>query len=241
LPFNAQHAPLQATPKYLDRFPHIKDENRRLFAAMMSAKDDAVGRVLAKVREMRQEENTLIFYVSDNGGPTPVTTSRNDPLRGLKATTLEGGIRVPFLAQWKGKLPAGKTYEHPVIQLDILPTAIAAAGGKVDPSWRLDGVNLLPFLTGETKDKPHQTLYWRFGEQWAIRKGDWKLVVSRIDGDQPRLFNLAEDIAEKNDLTAKNPAKVQELKADWQVWNAEQKPPLWQPPAMIKKPKKPEG
>ena len=146
---------------------------------MMSAMDDAVGQVLAKVREMGQEENTLIFFLSDNGGPTQQTTSKNGPLRGFKATTLEGGVRVPFCVQWKGKIPAGKTYDHPIIQLDILPTALAAAGGKVDPAWKLDGVDLLPYLTGKNTGKPHETLYWRFGEQWAIRHGDWKLVVAQ--------------------------------------------------------------
>lgn len=238
LPFNAQHAPLEAPKKYLDRFPNITDEKRKLFAAMMSAKDDAVGQVLAKVRELGQEENTLIFYLTDNGGPTPSTTSKNDPLRGLKATTLEGGIRVPFMVQWKGKLPVGKTYEPPVIQLDILPTVVSAAGGKVDPAWKLDGVNLLPYLTGENKGKPHETLYWRFGEQWAIRHGDWKLVASRIDGKEPRLFNLAEDIGEAKDLAVKNPEKFKELKVLWDAWNKEQKDPLWIP-AMVKKPIKP--
>ncbi|MCI0358405.1 MAG: sulfatase-like hydrolase/transferase, partial [Planctomycetaceae bacterium] len=133
VPFNAQHAPLQATEKYLARFANIEDPNRRTFAAMMSAMDDAVGLVLKKVRELGQEENTLIFVLADNGGPTASTTSQNGPLRGFKATTWEGGVRVPFCAQWKGKIPAGTTYENPIIQLDILPTAIAAAGGQVDP------------------------------------------------------------------------------------------------------------
>jgi arylsulfatase A-like enzyme len=240
LPFNAQHAPLQATKKYLDRFPQITDERRKTFAAMMSAKDDAVGLVLAKVRELGQEENTLVFYLTDNGGPTEQTTSRNDPLRGRKATTLEGGVRVPFLVQWKGKIPAGKTFEDPVIQLDLLPTAVAAAGGKIDPAWKLDGVNLLPYLTGTAKGKPHDTLYWRFGEQWAIRKGDWKLVVSRIDGSTPRLFNLAEDIGEAKDLTTARPEKVKELTDAWQAWNKEQREPLWREAAKKKlKPAKP--
>src|SRR4029450_7490327 len=141
-PFNAQHAPLQATEKYLKRFPNIADEKRHTFAAMMSAMDDAVGRVLAKIRELGQEENTLIFFFSDNGGPAAQTTSGNGPCRGFKATTWEGGVRIPFCAQWKGKIPAGQTYENPIIQLDILPTAIVAAGGQVDPAWKLDGVNL---------------------------------------------------------------------------------------------------
>jgi arylsulfatase A-like enzyme len=238
MPFNAQHAPLQAPQKYLDRFPDIQDSKRRTFAAMMSAMDDAIGRVLAKIRELGQEEETLIIFLSDNGGPTQQTSSDNGPLRGFKATTLEGGVRVPFCMQWKGKLPAGKVYEHPIIQLDVLPTCIAAAGGKIDPSLKLDGVNLLPYLTGAVKDRPHDTLYWRFGQQWAIRKGDWKLVVSRIDGPQPRLFNLAEDIGEAKDLVAAQPEKAKELQGLWDAWNAEQAKPLWGPPPGKDKKKK---
>ena len=228
VPFNAQHAPLQAPPKYLDRFPQISDENRRLFAAMMSAKDDAVGRVLAKVRELGQEENTIVVYLSDNGGPTEKTTSSNGPLRGFKAQTWEGGVRVPFMVQWKGRLPEGKVYEHPVIQLDLLPTLIAAAGGTVSPEWKLDGVNLLPYLTGIDADKPHQTLYWRFGKQMAIRHGDWKLVRG-VGIKVPALFNLAVDIGEQNDLIAAESAKAAELQTLWNAWNAEQMEPLWLP------------
>jgi len=228
VPFNAQHGPLQAPPKYLDRFPQISDENRRLFAAVMSAKDDAVGRVLAKVRELGQEENTLVVYLSDNGGPTEKTTSSNGPLRGFKSQTWEGGVRVPFMMQWKGRLPAGKVYEHPVIQLDLLPTFIAAAGGTVSPEWKLDGVNLLPYVDGTNADKPHQTLFWRFGKQMAIRHGDWKLVRG-VGIKVPALFNLAVDVGEKNDLIAAEPAKAVELQSLWDAWNAEQMEPLWLP------------
>jgi arylsulfatase A-like enzyme len=229
LPFNAQHAPLQATKKYLDRFENITDEKRRTFAAMMSAMDDAVGRVLEQVRQMGQEQNTLIFFFSDNGGPTASTTSKNGSLRGFKATTSEGGVRVPFCAQWKGKIPAGSVYERPVIQLDILPTAIVAAGGTIDPQWKLDGVDLMPHIAGQSKSPPHETLYWRFGEQWAIRKADWKLVASRVDKNQPRLINLASDTGEATDLSAQEPEKLKELTADWQAWNKEQAEPLWKP------------
>ncbi len=231
LPFNAQHAPLQATKKYLDRFPGIQDEKRRTFAAMMSAMDDAVGKVLAKVRELGQEENTLIFFFSDNGGPTTQTTSSNGPLRGYKAQTSEGGTRIPFCVQWKGKIPAGKDYDYPIQNLDILPTAVIAAGGKVDPAWKLDGVDLMPYLTGKNTGRPHETLYWRFGAQWAIRKGDWKLVVSRFDKLQPRLINLADDIAEAKDLSDQKPELVKELTALWKAWSAEQKEPSWGPRA----------
>jgi arylsulfatase A-like enzyme len=237
LPFNAQHAPLQATQKYLDRFPNIADEKRRTFAAMMSAKDDAVGRVLAKVKEIGQEENTLVWYLADNGGPTASTTSQNGPLRGFKAQTWEGGVRVPFMVKWPGKIPAGKTYEAPVIQLDILPTCVAAAGGTVASDWKLDGVDLMPYLTGNKTERPHQTLYWRFGPQWAVHHGDFKLVKG-AGQDTPGLYNLATDIGEKNDLAASDPAKVAELKGIWDKWNAEQEEPRWQPgPGKAKKKK----
>ena len=224
LPFNAVHAPLQAPKKLLDRFPNIADEKRKTFAAMMSGMDDAIGRVLAKVRALGQEENTLIFFISDNGGPTSSTTSYNGPLRGFKMTTFEGGTRVPFIAQWKGKIPAGKTYDLPVMNLDVLPTAIIAAGGKPEASWNLDGVDLMPYLTGTNTSRPRQTLYWRYGPQWAIRDGDMKLVVSKGGSGKPELYNLAADIGESKDLAAAEPAKVKELQAMWDKWSAEQAP-----------------
>jgi arylsulfatase A-like enzyme len=196
---------------------------------MMSVLDDAVGRVLAKVRDIGQEENTLVFFLSDNGGPTEQTTSRNDPLRGRKGTTLEGGVRVPFAAQWKGKIPAGLIYDQPIIQLDILPTAVAAAGGTVDPAWKIDGVDVMAHVTGKQTRRPHEALYWRFGEQWAIRKGNWKLVVNRIDGTKKdaALYNLKDDIGETTDVAAKHPEMKAELLADWKAWNAEQVEALW--------------
>ena len=224
LPFNAQHAPLQAPKKYLERFPKITDEKRQLFAAMMASMDDAIGRVVGKIRALGQEENTLIFFIADNGGPTASTTSHNGPLRGFKMTTFEGGPRVPYIAQWKGKIPAGKTYDLPVMNLDVLPTAIIAAGGKTDPSWQLDGVDLMPYLTGKLTSRPHQTLYWRYGPQWAIRHGDLKLVVSKGGSGQPELYDLATDIGESKDLASAQPAKVKELQALWDKWSAEQAP-----------------
>jgi arylsulfatase A-like enzyme len=241
------HSPLQATEKYLSRFPQITDKKRQNYAAMQSAMDDAIGAVLAKIRALGQEENTLIFFFTDNGGPTAGNTSGNGPLRGFKSQTAEGGIRVPWMVQWKGRLPAGKVDDRPVIQLDILPTALAAAGVEAKPDWKLDGVNLLPFLTGEKTGAPHEALYWRFGEQIAIRMGDWKLVKARImKGGKPaegkastqgaELFNLAKDIGEKEDLAAKEPEKFKQLAAAWDQWNAELVPPAWEPGQ--RKPKK---
>jgi arylsulfatase A-like enzyme len=241
LPFNAVHAPLESIDKYLSRFTSIEDKKRRTFAAMLSAMDDAVGNVLAKVRELGQEENTLIFFISDNGGPTPSTTSGNGPLHGFKAQTWEGGIRVPWMVQWKGHIPAGQVDDRPVIQLDILPTALAAAGVEVKPEWKIDGVNLLPYANGENKAAPHDALYWRFGAQIAIRKGDWKLVkapggplkggelLGKATTDGAQLYNLKNDLGESTDVAAKEPEKVKELIAQWQQWNSGLVDPKWVP------------
>ena len=228
LAFNAVHMPLQATDKYLSRFPGIADTRRKTYAAMTSAMDDAIGTVLAKLRETGLEESTLVFYLSDNGGP-PANASSNGVLRGHKAQTLEGGIRVPWMAQWKGHLPAGATYDKPVIQLDIHATAMAVAGITPTPAMRLDGVDLLPYFTGKTTGAPHEALYWRFGQQTAIRKGDWKLVKHN-QGKALELYNLAADIGESKDLAKAEPAKFAELKADWDKWNAELVKPLWEAP-----------
>lgn len=227
LSFNAVHAPLEATEAYLARHSGIQDQRRRTFAAMLTAMDEAVGRVLARLREYNLEENTLIFFISDNGGPTRNTSSRNDPLRGLKGQVLEGGIRVPFFLQWKSRLPRGKTFDQPVIALDILPTALEAAGLAVPAG--LDGVSLLPYLSGARSGAPHQSLYWRFGPQRAIRKGDWKMV--RLDAGEAQLYNLAEDVAESRDLASRNPARLKELLADWEDWNRQLAAPRWLPPA----------
>lgn len=242
LPFNAVHTPMHTTDKYLQRFPHITDPQRRTYAAMMVAMDDAIGRVIAALRAAKLEEDTLIFFVSDNGGPTmPTTTvngSRNTPLRGSKRQTYEGGIRVPFVISWKGHVPAGKVYEQPVIQLDVLPTALAAAGIKPTTAAKFDGVNLLPYLTGKQKGAPHETLYWRMGNMMAIRRGAWKLVKTRegrLDTDvnalsdlsDATLYNLSADIGEQNDLAAQQPAKVKELTTAWRQWNQQLAQPLW--------------
>jgi arylsulfatase A-like enzyme len=219
LPFNAVHNPLQAPEKYLSRFPDIKDSKRRTFAAMTAAMDDAVGRVMGTLDELKLTGQTLVVFISDNGGPTPATTSGNGPLRGFKGQMWEGGIRLPFMMQWPGRLPAGIVYDQPVISLDVHPTIVAAAGAALPPDWRLDGVDLMPFLTGSVAGRPHATLYWRMGQKHAIRDGDWKLTVE--PGTPPGLFNLAQDIGEQSDLSSKNPAKMQELVAKYDAWSAQ--------------------
>jgi len=225
LPFNAQHAPLQAPQKYLDRFPSITDEKRKMFAAMMSAMDDAVGTVLAKIKAIDQEQNTLVFFIGDNGGPTQSTTSHNGALRGFKMTTFEGGPRVPFFVQWKGTLPEGKDYNLPVMNLDVMPTCLAAAGSPVESSAGVDGLNLVPFLSGKNLDSPHETMYWRYGEQWAVRQGDWKLVVSKGGSGKPELYNLAKDIGESTDLATGDPKRAAEMQKLFDAWSAQQAEP----------------
>jgi len=236
--FNAVHTPMHATDDRLAKFPNITDTQRRTYDAMMLAMDENIGRVRKKLADTGLDQNTFVLFISDNGGPTmPGTTmngSRNDPLRGSKRTTLEGGIRVPFLIAWPGHLKPG-VYDQPVIQLDATATALALGGVKAD---NLDGVNLLPFLTGEKSAPPHDALYWRFGEQMAIRAGDYKLVRYDSNADtrtggrrQPvtaaKLYNLATDIGETKDLAAAHPDKMKELQAKWDAWNKSNVAPLW--------------
>lgn len=225
LAFNAVHAPLEATQAYEDRFPQIVDPKRRTYAAMTAAMDDAVGRVLAKLREHGLEENTLIFFYSDNGGPTLQTTSSNAPLRGYKGQLLEGGIRVPFLAQWKGTLPSGAVYPHMAMGFDVHATALAAAGGAMPTDKPLDGVNLLPFLTGAQKGAPHERLFWRASQQSAVREGDWKLI--QVRGEQSQLYNLREDIGESRNLAGDKPELLQQLQSAYAEWDRQMMPAQW--------------
>ena len=244
LAFNAVHVPLQVTDTYLKRFAHLPEGNRRTYAAMLSAMDDGIGRTLKALRDSQLEENTFVIFFSDNGGPTivgGVNGSTNTPLRGSKRQSYEGGIRVPFMMQWPGRLPRGRIDSRPIIQLDIFPTALAAANIPIDSKWQLDGVNLLPFLTEQLTAPPHDALYWRLGGMMAIRQGDWKLlkyterahiadpsVLSDLSGVE--LYNLKADIGETKNLASAEPGKVKELSAAWKQWNQALGRPLWPPP-----------
>jgi len=229
LAFNAVHTPMQATDKYLNRFPNIQDKQRKTYAAMLSAMDDAIGQVLAKLREKGLEDDTLIFFFSDNGGPTMIGTtingSINFPLRGSKRQLLEGGVRVPFVLQWKARLPGGKTYDQPIIALDVLPTSLSAVGGEIKKDWKLDGVNLLPFIEGKNKAAPHEMLFWRFGDQLAARKGDWKMV--QYDKTGIHLYNLKNDIGESKNLAAAEPEILRSMHDAWKDWDQGNVAPLW--------------
>ncbi len=231
LAYNAVHSPLQGADKYMAKFAHIQDIQRRVFAAMLANLDDSVGSVLAKLREENLEEDTLIFFISDNGGPTRELTSSNLPLRAGKGSVYEGGLRVPFLLQWKSKLPEGRVYRHPVISLDVFATAVALSNASLEKGKRYDGVNLIPYLTGKNDARPHDQLFWRIGARTAIRDGDWKLLRNPRRGQAAdwELYNLADEISEKSNLAKKRPDKLKELRTAWERLNAEMIDPVWTP------------
>ena len=236
LAFNAPHTPLQAPEAAIAKLAGIADEKRRVYGAMIAVMDDAIGRVLGALREAGVENNTLVFFLSDNGGPTSVTNCRNDPLKGAKGQTYEGGIRVPFLASWPGRLPAGATYDRPVVSLDILPTAVALAGGELPKDRPIDGVNLMPFLLGEAKGAPHEVLFWRQNgnSPWAVRSGDDKLVMIQ-NGTAVEHYDLAKDIGEAKDLGDAGGDGVKAVLAKFEAWNAQLVAPKWQGPRPGKK------
>jgi arylsulfatase A-like enzyme len=263
LAFHAPHTQQVDFGSYRAQFPGIPKERLNVLS-VMAQQDEAVGTVLANLRELKQDTNTLIFYLSDNGGTRRsegetkhFTGSLNTPFSGDKGTALEGGIRVPFIVQWPGHLPAGKTYDRPVSTLDVLPTALAAGkvaitaprdepgasetnaavnSTKTSPAVDVprssrrsematvpDGMNLLPFLTGENTADPHEALFWRWRAEQAIRMGDWKLVRGRAE-KQWRLIDLSHDVKEEHDLTPQHPDKATELRARFEKWASELPP-----------------
>lgn len=223
LAFNAPHTPLEAPPEWLEKMKHIEEKSRRTYAAMVGAMDAAIGTVMAKLDETKQAENTLIFFVSDNGGPnlaakSGVNFTDNSPLRGAKGDLHEGGMRVPFLVSWPAKIKPG-VYAQPVIALDFLPTALAAAEKADLTPKNVDGVNLLPFLSGENTAAPHETLFWRSGgpgAMYGVRRGNWKLFRQGVNA--PELYDLAADVGETKNLATEKPEVVKELVAAIAEW-----------------------
>lgn len=225
LPFNAVHAPLQAPPRLAAKTASFPEGKRRTFAGMLMAMDEVVGQVLTTLKKNGLDENTLVIFLSDNGGPTAQTTSSNGLLRGFKGQTWEGGIRIPMMFRWKGQLHGKTEFTKPAIAIDIVPTVMQAIGSPVGANERLDGVSLLPYLNGTKRGDPHDTLYWRFGSQSAIREGDWKLVSSQ--GATDALFNLSKDIGEKTNLASSEARRVKAMRAKWQAWSETLEEPKW--------------
>ena len=226
LAFNAVHTPHVAREDTIAEFASIVNKGLRNYAAITRDLDDAIGNVLAKLDELALRQNTLIFFISDNG-KAYAPAYADDGLRGRKWYLFEGGIRVPFVISWKGKIREGSVSDTPVIQLDVLPTSIAAAGAAVDPDWGLDGVDLLPILLNDNP-LPDRDFFWRFGTQFAVRSGKWKLVKALADVESPMLFNLDDDRGEQRDLSRGNPEIVDKLQHKWDAWNAHMQPPRWE-------------
>lgn len=235
LAYRAPHVPLDAPKEYLDRFPGEMPERRRQALAMLSAVDDGVGKIVETLRRHDLEKDTLIWIIGDNGAPLKIHKidapgggpgwdgSLNDPMNGEKGMLTEGGIRVPFVVSWKGTIPGGQVFSEPVISLDVAATALALAGLPEDE--QLDGVNLIPFLTGQKDGAPHEVIYWRWLGQSAIRKGKWKYLRS---DHREYLFDMEEDAEETRDLLEEHPEKAARLKSELESWTQTLSPPgIW--------------
>lgn len=225
----APHTPLQATRADYDALPQIADHRLRVYAAMIRALDRGVGRVLAALRDNGLEENTLVIFTSDNGGPGYIgVPDVNHPLRGWKITFFEGGIRVPYFMKWPARLPGGATFDPPVHGFDIYATAAAAAGVSPPGDRVVDGVDLVPYARGERGGAPHGELFWRSGHYQVVRAGDWKLQVAARPPGAQWLFDLGADPTERTNLAAREPERVAELRRRLDAFAAQQAEPLWE-------------
>jgi len=213
--FNAPHTPMQAIEEDLILYENIKDIKRRTYAAMVHRLDINVGKIIEAINESGLSDNTLIVFISDNGGPVNSNASINAPYNGQKGILLDGGIHVPFIMNWPQTLPADKTYANPVSSLDIAATFYELAAGEINTNF--DGVNLMPYLLGDRNSLPHKELKWRFTISAAIREGDWKLI--RLPDRLPYLFHLPSDISEQNNVALENLEKTEELLRKLGVWD----------------------
>ncbi len=226
LSFNAPHTPLQAPDSLINVFDaDFRTGVRKKNAAMTTSLDENIGKVLRKLDELGLTDNTLIVFANDNGGAMPYNASLNDPLRGTKGTFLEGGIRVPFLMKWPKHIMQGTVYNYPVSTLDLLPTFIEAANGRLPRDRNYFGVNLIPFLNGENSERPHEVLFWRNVYRKAVRKGDWKLVITPYG--QRWLFDLKNDISETKDLFQQYPEIAADLLSELHQWESKNIEPIW--------------
>lgn len=231
--FNAPHAPMQATKEDLELYKHIKDKKRRTYCAMVHRLDINVGKIMKALKKNGIDKNTMVVFISDNGGPHYSNASINAPFRGQKGILLEGGIHVPYLIRWPSVIPSGDEYHNPVTSLDFAATFIEAAGGTIKPEDKLDGVNLLSYLDREDEKIPHEELKWRFTISAAIREGNWKLI--RLPDRLPMLYNLDEDVAEENNLALKHLDITKRLLKKLGDWDIKQPHPVFLEGAQWKK------
>lgn len=228
LAYNAPHAPLQAPKRYLDRTKHIYNEKRSVYAAMVLAVDDGVGMVCDALKRNKIDDNTLIFFLSDNGGYGDDVVAMSFPLRARKGNMFEGGIKVPFVINWNGVIKPDSKYSKTVSSLDIFATSAAVAGVKTDGlKNKIDGVNIIPYLKNN-EVVPNRKLFWRVcgGLEYAVRKGDYKLVKTFYQ-DEYMLFDLKTDPYEIHDIAIDNPGIVESMAKDFDEWNAGMMRPRW--------------
>ena len=236
LSYFAPHVPLGASKKYLDRFSDDMPVRRRYALAMMSAMDDGVGQIRSKLDSMGLAENTLIFFISDNGAPLELTMpdkpnihkssatwdgSINDPWIGEKGMLTEGGVRVPYIMCWPGSLPKGKVYTESVSSLDVAATAVALS--DAEPDDLLDGVNLIPYIMGKNKESPHKYLFWRFGRQAAVKYKNWKYLYLS-DGTE-YLFDVESPYHEHQNIINSKPKLAAQLREALDEWASDLKKP----------------
>lgn len=231
LSYNTPHGPMQAKEEDIEQYAHIHDKTRRVYCAMQACMDENIGKIVDTLESTGQLENTLIAFISDNGGSVEVSHAVNAPLRGTKGTFLEGGIRVPTIYHWPAQLPQGKVYDQPVISLDVMKTFVTAAGGQAPSAGETeprkgrskknlpiyDGVDLVPHFRGESKEAPHESLYWRMALRGsAIREGDWKLLIP--NSQLPQLYNLKDDVGETTNLIQDQPEMAAQLLEKLNEW-----------------------
>lgn len=221
------HNPLQATRADYDAYSHIEDHHLRVYSAMIRAVDRSVGLISGKLDELGLADNTLILFTSDNGGASYIQLPEvNKPYRGWKLTHFEGGTHVPFMARWPARIAPGSSFDAPVHHVDLFHTIVAAAGAAIPRDRKLDGVDLVPYVTGQAAGVPHETLFWREGHHQSVQHRGWKLIRSARP-DKRWLFDLANDPTEQVDLAGARPDKVEELVALLDAHNAEQSDPMW--------------
>ena len=226
LSYNAPHTPLQATTKDLERNKHIDIEKRQTYAAMVSSMDDGIGLILDKLEQKNIFENTIVFFFSDNGGVEWYNFSDNGPLRGIKGDFFEGGIRVPFTMQWPNKIKPGTIYDKPIIALDIFATVASAAKAEKYIKNEIDGVNLIPYLSGNKSGSPHEYLYWKNPDKDIDVIRDDRYKYLRIKNDE-YIFDLKNDISEESNIIDLSKPIYDRLKSQFKLWEKDMIDPVF--------------
>jgi arylsulfatase A-like enzyme len=226
LAFNAPHVPFQAPRVYYELESDDTIEIKRVYHAMIHALDDAIGILMSKMKGLGLEENTIVYFISDNGGASYTGATTNFPYKGGKLTEFEGGVNVPFLMKWKDHIPEGMVYSNPVSSMDIFMTSVKTAQCKLPDDRVYDGVNLIPYITGEKKGLPHKDFYWKADHIQAMRTENWKFLMSTRD-KWIELYNINEDKYERHDLYEKNSDTLKMLLKQYNKWKKELAPPLW--------------